>query len=271
MAIRKRNYPRRRVAAKPRRRKTYKRKTTGIKKMVRREIARNTENKTFQYLGTGLDLLPSTSVSFDSNIIPVTPYASYLAINQGTGQGQRIGNKIKIKKLKIDGIMFPLGYNAVSNLTPCPLQIKFWFFLDKEEPNAIPAPAVAADFFQFGSTSIGFQNELFDHTMPVNTNRYRVLTTRTFKVGYSGYTSGVGNQANQGYFSNNDFKMNARLRVDLTKYCVKNINFRDNNTTPTTRGIYMMAQCCYSNGNPITAGTIPAKLEYMLTVDYEDA
>jgi len=270
MAIRKRNYPRRRVAAKPRRRKTYKRKTSGIKKMVRREIARNIENKTFQYLGTGLDILPSTSVSFDSNIIPCYPSAGYLAINQGNGQGQRSGSKIKIKKLKIDGIMFPLAYNAVSNLTPCPVHIKVWFFYDKEEPNAIPAPAAAADFFQFGSTSIGFQNELFDHTMPVNTDRYRVLTTRTFKVGYASYL-GTGAQPQQGNFASNDYKMNARLRVDLTKYCVKNCNFRDNNTTPTTRGIYMMAQACYSNGNPMTAGTIPAKLEYMLTVDYEDA
>lgn len=273
MAPRKK-YPRRRVPYKARTRKTNltrKKSSSALKTMVRREIARNIENKTFQYLGTGLDILPSTSVSFDSNIIPCYPAAGYLAINQGAGQGQRSSNLIKIKKLKIDGIIFALGYNSVSNLTPCPTQIKVWFFYDKEEPNAVPAPAAAADFFQFGSTAIGFQNELFDHTMPVNTDRYRVLTTRTFKVGYSGYTGGTGAQANQGYFSNNDFKMNARLKVDLTKYCVKRCNFRDNNTTPTTRGIYMMAQACYSNGNPITAGTIPAKMEYMLSVEYEDA
>lgn len=273
MAYRKRNYRRRRVVPKARARKSYatrKKSLTGLKKLVRREISRNIENKTFQYLGTGLDILPSNSPGFDANIIPCYPAAGYLAITQGLGQGQRIGNKIKIKKLKIDGVIFPQPYNAVSNLTPCPTQIKVWFFYDKEEVNAVPAPATAADFFQFGSTAIGFQNEFFDHTMPVNTDRYRVLTSRIFKVGYASY-SGTGTQPQQGNFASNDFKLNARLRVDLTKYVVKHCTYRDNNSTPTTRGLYMMLQPVYANGNPITAATIPAKMEYMMTVDYEDA
>lgn len=254
-------------------RKSYARKgrsAASVKAIVRKEIARNIENKTFQYLGTAHDILPSNSVSYDTNIIPCYPSAGYLAINQGSGQGQRSANLIKIKKLKIDGIIFPRAYDPVSNLTPCPVHIKVWFFYDKEEPNAISAPAAAADFFQFGNTAIGFQNELFDHTMPVNTDRYRVLTSRILKVGFSSYL-GTGAQPQQGNFANNDYKLNARLRVDLTKYCVKRCNFRDNNANPTTRGIYMMAQAVYANGNPMTAGTIPARMEYMLTVDYEDA
>jgi len=254
-------------------RKSYARKgrsLVSIKKMIKREISANVETKTQQYLGTSYDLLPSNSPGFDSNIIPCYPASTFLTIASGTGQGARIGNKIKIKNLKIDGVLFPLAYSATSNLTPCPLHIKIWFFYDKEEPNALPAPNAANDFFQFGNGSIGFQNELFDHTMPVNTDRYRVLTSRIYKLGYASY-QGTGAQPQQGNFSNNDFKLNCRVRVNLTKYCVKNCVFRDGNTTPTTRGIYMMAQPVYANGNPMTSGTIPARMEYMLTVDYEDA
>lgn len=241
-----------------------------IKSMIKRELSRNIENKTFQYLGTGHDILPCTSPGFDGQIIPVAPSATYLQIQQGLGQGSRIGNKIKIKNLKMDGVLFPLGYNAVSNLTPAPIQVKMWVFYDKEEPNALPTPQGSADFLQFGSSALALQNELFDHTMPVNLDRYRVLTTRTYKLGYASY-GGTGAQPQQGNFANNDFKLNCRVRVNLTKYAIKTVLFRDNNSNPTTRGLYVMFEPVYANGNPIGSTQIPARFEYMLTVDYEDA
>lgn len=241
-----------------------------VSKIVKREIAKNVENKTVQYLGTSHDILPSSSPGFDGQILPITPNAGYLVISQGAGQGGRIGNRIKIKNLKISGVVFPLQYNATTNPTPAPVQIKFWFFYDKEEPQTVPTPSAAGDFFQFGNSSITFQNELFDHSMPINTDRYRVLTTRTVKLGYAQYT-GTGALPQQGNLANNDFKLNCRLNVNLTKYCVKNVVYRDTASTPTTRGIYMMAQPVYANGAPIASTAIPARLEYMMTCVYEDA
>lgn len=272
MAPRKK-YPARRVPYKARTRKSNiarKKTATGLKKLVRNEIARSVENKTFQYLGTSYDILPSNSPGFDANIIPCYCAPSYLAISQGTGQGNRIGNSIKIKKLKVSGILFPRPYSSTVNPTPAPVQIKFWFFYNKEQPNSVPTPATSADFFQFGSTAIGFQNEFFDHTMPINTDKYRVLTTRTVKLGYASY-NGTGSAPNQGGFSNNDFRLNAKLDVDLTKYCVKNCKFRDNNTLPTTRGIYMMAQPIFADGSAMASTVISSRMEYMMSVVYEDA
>lgn len=273
MVARKRNYPRRRVAAKTRTRKTAprrKKSTYGIKKMVRSEIARNIENKTFQFLGTSHDILPSTSPGFDANIIPCYPAPGYLAINNATGQGNRVGNSIKIKNLSIKGTVFSRPYNSVSNPTPSPVQIKFWFFYDKTAPSSVPTPATSADFFQFGNSALGFQNEFFDHKMPINTDRYRVLTTRTVKVGYSSYT-GTGAQPQSGNFNNNDFRLNANLSVNLTKHCIKNCKFRDNNALPTSRGIYMVCQPIYADGSAMASSTIPARMEYMMSVVYEDA
>lgn len=254
-------------------RKSYARKTrspVSIKKMIRKEIARNVENKTFQYLGTSYDIIPSSSPGFDANIIPCYPAPSYLQISQGSGQGNRISNLIKIKNLSIKGVLFPRPYNATTNATPSPVQIKFWFFYDKTQPNSVPTPATSADFFQFGNTSIGFQNEFFDHKMPINTDRYRVLTTRTVKVGYSGYT-GTGSQPQSGNFNNNDFRLNANLSVNLTKVCIKHCKFRDVSTLPTSRGIYMMAQPIYADGSAMALATIPVRMEYMMSVVYEDA
>lgn len=272
MALRKK-YPNRRLPYKARTRKTNaarKRTTTGLKKMVRREIARNIENKNTQYLGTSKDIIPSNSPGFDGNIFPVTPHGSYLQINWGNTPSSRVGNKIKIKNLKMGGVIFPLSYNSVSNVTPCPCQVKVWFFYDKTDGTAIPTPQGSADFLQYGSSSLALQNNLFDHSMPINTDRYRVLTTRTFKVGYSTYL-GTGAQPQQGNFSNNDFKLNTKFNINLTKYCIKNLTYRDNVSTPTQRGIYCMFQPIYANGNPMSASTIPVRAEFMLDCTYEDA
>jgi len=241
-----------------------------LKKTIQKEISKSVENKTFQYLGTSYDILPSTSPGFDANIIPCYPAPSYLSIAQGTGQGNRIGNSIKIKDLSVKGVVFPRPYNATTNPSPSPVQIKFWFFYDKTAPNSVPSPAASADFFQFGSSSIGFQNEFFDHKMPINTDRYRVLTTRTIKVGYAGY-SGTGAAPQQGNFNNNDFRLNANLNVNLTKFCVKNCKFRDTSVLPTTRGVYMLAQPIYADGSAMGLNTIPCKMEFMMSCVYEDA
>jgi len=275
--VNRKNYPKRRVPYKTRARKTTaarKTKSITIKKMVRREIARNIENKTVQYLGDGYTIIPvSNAAGFDANIIPCYPASGYLQINQGVGQGERCANHVKIKNLKIEGIVYPRGYSASNNTTPTPTQIKFYFFYDREEPQAIPSPQISADILQFGNSVLPFQNNLFDHSMPINKDRYRVLTTRTVKVGYSEYggSGATGSIPLQGNLTNNDFKLNAKLSVNLTKYCVKNCNFRDNSSTPTTRGIYMMAVPEWANGLPIPSTQIPCSMDYMMTCSYEDA
>lgn len=276
MAIRRRRVYKRRVA--PKRRRVYKKraaaKKTTIKRIVKREIARNVENKTFQVFDDNFDVLPSNSPGFDANIIPVTPFSgAYLTISQGLGQGQRIGNKIKVKKLTFKAIVYPKAYNASTNPTPAPVQIKFWFFYDKEEPQSVPTPMGSGDFLQFGNTSLPLGNRLFDHMAPVNTDRYRVLTTRTVKVGYAEYggTGATGSLPLQGNQSNNDFKLNARVSVDLMPYIVKEVTFRDAATAPTTRGVFMMCQAVYANGAAMASTTIPAEMNWMQDIEFEDA
>lgn len=273
-------YNNRKISRRPRRKivrkRVYRKKTSAvaIKSMIKREISRNIEKKTYQYLENNFLTYPvSNAAAFDANIVPCYPSSGFLQIDQSLGQGGRVGNRIKIKNLRIEGVLYPRGYSATNNTTPTPTTVKFYFFYDKEEPQAIPTPQVSADILQFGSSTIAFQNTLFDHAMPINKDRYRLLTTRTLKVGWAEYggTGATGSQPLQGNLTNNDFKLNAKLKVNLTKYCVKNCVFRDNASNPTTRGIYMMAVPQWANGTSIPSTQIPARMSYMMTVDYEDA
>lgn len=267
------------------RRKTFKRKYAkrrrngvkrpAIKKMIRREISRNNENKTAQYYNFDTRLYIPGNANFpNDNIFPIGIDPGAIVINQGTGQGQRVGNQIKMKKLMFKGTVVPLPYDATFNANPQPVQLKMWIFYQKTTPTAVPNPMAGPGFFQNGSVDKGFQNDLVDMWSPVNTDVYRVLTTRTFKLGYADYSGtaqNTGNNAAAQSFSNNDFKLNANFSINLSKYYPQRVKFNDNTAVPTTRGLFCMCQYVASTGAPLPTSAYMLNIQYMLTCQYEDA
>jgi len=257
-------------------RKTYTRKVTKPLKMaIRREIARNVENKQSQYYNYDTRLYIPGNANFpNDNIFPVGVDPGSLVISQGTGQGQRIGNEIKTKKLMFKGTIHPLPYDATFNANPRPLQVKMYIFYQKDTPTAVPNPMAGPGFFQNGSVTKGFQNDLVDMWSPVNTDAYRILTTRTFKLGFADYSGTVQNASvRDGYqsFTNNEFRLNANFSVDLTKYYPQRVKFNDNTTVPTTRGLFCMFQYVDAGGGVLPTTAYMCNVQYMLDYQYEDA
>lgn len=245
---------------------TYKK--VSLNKIIDKRIAVKTENKSVQYWNTGFGVVPSVNAGWASSQIPMTPYPGYLVINQGVGAGGRVGNQILIKKLTFSGNLYQLPYNGTSNPTPFPFHVKFWFYYDKTDPNIIPAPQT--DFLQNGSSSRGMFNDLVDLWAPVNTDKYRVLLTKQFKIGYAQNT-GTGSVVGQAYGANNDYKYNHHFNIDLTKYIVKNVKFNDNTAQPSARGLFLLTTVVQANGTPYSASVIPCQMQYVLNCEYEDA
>ena len=106
---------------------------------------------------------------------------------------------------------------------------------------------------------------------PVNTDRYKVLATKTFKLGYSYYAGSNGALPNSGNFSNNDFKLNANFSFDLTKHYPKNVVFDDATTVPSTRGLFCMIQYVAANGGALPTTNYSVGSQWMLDYHYEDA
>lgn len=239
-----------------------------VKTFVKRAIDRNVENKTKNYFNTGALIYPSSSANMVASIVPVSPYASYLEMSQGTGQGNRVGNAIYIKRLWLKGTIFPRPYDATSNPSPEPSRVIFWFFYDKTATTTIPAPG--SDFLQQGNSTVALQNQLSDCWCPINTDKYRLLAKRVFKLGFAN-NGGTGNSAANQSFANNDFKLNHDFTINLTDKCIRKVRYNDNNTTPSTRGLYWMYTVVSSTGGGYGASRIPAEMEYSLNVSYEDA
>lgn len=255
--------------------KTYKRKSyakkarkvTPLKRMIRREISRNIENKGQQAFNFNRSIYSSSNANFPDNVIELGPSNS-LQIAQGTGRSNRIGNKIKTKKLVWKGDICMNPYDATTNTNPIPQMVKLVIFYDRVDPTALPA--ISTNFFQNGNSNTGFNNDLVDMWRPFNTERYRILATKTFKVGFA-TNMGTGTVPGfQGYTSN-DYKMTNTFSFDLTKFYPKIVTFDENNVIPNSRGLFAAFYCAAGSGQTNSGNWIPCSMQWMQDYVFEDA
>lgn len=261
-----------RKAFKPRRR-FFKRKGITTKKaitrIVKRVVARNEENKSKEYVNTR-QILPYAG-NQDANVIPLSPYASYLDITQGTADGSRIGNRIKIKHASITFTLWPYPYSSSLNAVPIPQDIQFYIFYDRQNDTEVPVPSSNGDFYQNNGSTSTFTGTLTDLTRWVNQDRYRVVYRRRFKLGFA-QNAASGADANNANWSNNDYKLNImNFKVNYTKWLVKNVKYNDNNATPTTRGLFCMWISVPCNGSTWGSTQLPSTVTMQTRVTYEDA
>lgn len=239
-----------------------------VRRIAKKVVSAQAENKTVQFFTTNQRIYPSGSASFGSSIFPVSPYTGYLEIPQGVGQGNRIGNKIKVKSIRFKGTLWPRPYDPTDNPNPVPCQIVFWFFINRSTPNATPTSVTG--FLQDGDSSRNLSGQLSDLMSRVNNDQYKFLGRRIFKIGYSAY-EGTGIQPAFQAYNNNDFKLNQKFNIDITKMAIKNCIYNDDvSNSPRSRGVFCMAQAIAADGSILPNNTSPVNMAYELTCSYED-
>lgn len=261
-------------------RKGVKKPSKSLVKVVKRQISLGRENKMRQSAGSYF-ILPVSSSSYQTNcIIPLTPYYEAglssginLDIVQGTGVGARIGNRIQTKSGYLRAVIFPLSYSATTNPTPGPLNVTMWIFRLKSgltDSTGQVLSTLQNNFFKNQNSASGFANTLADQVGVVNPDTINLLYRKTFKIGYATY-SGTGNQANFQSFANNEYKYNAHIRMNVTKYLRKNIRYLDNNAQPQTSTTWMCFTLNYASGSTMTSTTQACQFEFEYDYRYEDA
>lgn len=246
-----------------------------VKAAIRYEIKREVEVKSRQtYYGqTGLYGPASATVNATNNLV-VCPSGTACDVVQGTGEGARIGNQIRTRRLIHRGILIPNPYNATDNPDPGPLEVRMVYYRQRNDPSQLPGTPFS-DFFQFNSTTNAVPDSLSAQIEVINTDKYQVFTQRYFKVGYA--LSGPTNVSVSGTGmpgvaqANNDFKLNSKFRVDLTKYLPKVVRYNDNNADPTSAGIYCLIIVSRADGTAIGNAAIPLDICHTLDFQYEDA
>jgi len=281
-------YARKRVAAKkPGAKRAYKSKRTykrpnSFAKRVQSVIKSTAETKSIQFFQDKIpvsDYLTGAYLGSPNQMLtlPLTPDSFITPISLGTSSQQRIGNKIMISKVTLRGMITPRTYQTTntdespSNNAPSPFLFKMWIGYQKdnafcEVSNALP------NFFQEGLTSANPTGTLMDTFRKVNTDKYRVVKTRTYKVGPQSIvtTQNAPVAPNNQNYGNNDFKFCQSFSFDVTKYCVKTLKYNDTNNQPNARGLYWWMEAIDPTGVNFTAGRFPAEINYEINIEYKD-
>jgi len=249
-----------------RKRAPLKKRPTFAKKVMA-VVSKMAENKIAVFRLSNNGLAHYNNSTWDLRVVPCTPFTSFLTVQQGVAQSSRIGNQIRVKKLKMSGVIRPAIQNATLNATPTPCIIRLFWVTRKDNPNAVVTDL--SDFLQYGSTSEAPSGNLVDLTRPVNRDEWTVHATRTFKLGYAD-NAGTGATPGAQNFANNDFKSLIMFSVDLTKASNKIMRFDDTSVIPTGKVIYCIPLVYRCNNNVYDSDDVPAYMDYTLEMEYED-
>jgi len=259
-------------------RKSYARKVkkAPLRRSIRRVVQGMAEKKSAQVYVATRSILgagdTASAANFDASIRQVGPGdAGFGAIptSQNAQQNGRIGNKIKIISCVLKGTVHATPYNVTTNPQPLPMYVKMTLFYNKESPNFVPSPATDADIFQLGNGAAGFTNTQTDLWAPYNTDMYRILATKTMKIGWAGNTAS-GALPTYANIANNDFKLSVPYSWNIAKYMPRNVRYNDNTTIPTSRHTWLMVQAVYANSVVVGNGIVPAAFSMMQSMRYTD-
>jgi len=245
------------------------RRGKGLKSVVAKAIHRIEEKKESNIYSLNTNLPPVNNAGWTASSIRLSPGTGGFSIPQGTGQGTRIGNKIRVSKAWVKGVIHPLPYDAGTNPNPLPQEVRMLIFKDKFKSTEQPA-AVALDLFQQGSTSIGPQNDLVDTILDPNRDRYQIYHDQVLKVGYAS-ANGTGGVPGQQFSANNDFSYNVKYSVDITNFLPKNIIYNDADADPMSDGLWMIFLPVAANGLSLTASTVNLTQAWTANLEFTDA
>lgn len=194
------------------------------------------ENKEARFATEGLLYNYMGTAPWENNNIYDVNNQIGTSITQGTGQGQRVGNKIRLKKYNLKYRFWPGPAN------PNNLFIKMWVLTDRQNPTtqsrgSVNTAALSGPWFNQGSSSTGMTGKVFDVMLPMDTDRWRVYKTCMWKIGVSSNP-----QATVTGLGNNDFSYSGSLNINLTKYMPKIIRFRDTETTVQSKQLFVVFQ-----------------------------
>lgn len=226
--------------------------TPSIRTFVRKAIEKQAEKK---HCVTYASNQPITTAA------ATTPFGLYLSpvIAQGGGDGQRIGNRIKLLSSHLKIAINLLPYNATTNPLPPPLYVRVMVVtFIRQNTNLASVTDADTALFEVNSGTVGCQGTVLDTTLPINDQSYKVWYDKVVKLGSTG-TSATTPVSSGAYFDMSE--MSCLLEIPINNlgtyvYADTTSNVPRNKNTflflqPVTAdgqagGGYVMAECHYT-------------------------
>ena len=240
-----------------------------VSSLVKSYMGRLGETKSFQVTNGSTGVYPYSAAGTlfaDNNVIELGPNSAQ-PLTQGTGNSDRIGNKIRVKKATLQIILYPNGYDNVSNPFPRPQDVRLMIVHAKNNPTDV---VVSSTYFDANNSTTSPADNLFDMIRPINKDDYVVSVDRRVKVG-NAINEGTGFVMTDAYFSNNDYKYNQLITWDITSAFPTNITFNDTSAIPTSFQPTLVAMTALATGDTSGAATIPVTMWSNCILEYTDA
>jgi len=237
-----------------------------LKNEVKSIVNRLSETKDISR-AAGFDIVNYTGTGWSTiNLFPISPYGGFQQINQGSGQADRIGNKIRVVSGNIKMMIWAKPYNGSFNATPQPCNVIIWIYSVK---NNTVRPNNMTDFFQSGNVDADPTGSLLDICRSVNKDKFVLHKRVVKKIGFA-QNDGTGQVVASQYYSNNDFHLNAQVNIDTTKYLPKTIEWNDTTTDPSSRLLMFAIEVVWSDGTVMPTNYIPTACYFENTIKYKD-
>lgn len=228
-------------------------KKSGLRRLVRREVARMAENKTTEVNLASIPVYQGITTS-------TAVYSLIPNISQGTTQATRIGNRIRIRKATLRMSI------TINNLgaTSAPTYVDLYIFKYKPQKGyssgALPSTAMD-NFLQSGSTSIPYTGGISDYLRPVNKDLFDVkFKKRMCMFNPQNGTTQVASTAS--------LNPNRFFTLDITKFYKKVLEYNDNTSVPTNDALWIALGSTQCDGT-IFFVTI-ATYNCLVNLEFED-
>lgn len=245
------------------------------KSYVKRLISANEELKHASYY-VQQGLVGFSAGGFSSlNVNVISPYPGLCQINQGSGQGDRLGNRIKIKKALLKFQICEVAYDATLNNEPCPIDIRLVIFNTKSNYpfGSALMGTLLSQFFQNGDSTSTITSLPSDIMKPLNKDSMVVFHDKFYKLGPAVLSANTAHQAGYDNFANNDYRLQVSDEIDVTAAMAKFCSWNDTVTIPTSKYLYaVFLPSKYTPGiSTFGANEVPMVQTLGIDIDFQDA
>nr|WAE42925.1 MAG: capsid protein [Cressdnaviricota sp.] len=234
-----------------------------IKNYVKRELHREVENKEYVYYTYNQPII-TANASY-----PTTEYHLLPVLVNGTGTAQRIGDKIRILRATMSGVISLLPYNIATNPYVGPVMVKMFIcsYIPNHEPLVVNTNANQY-FFNAGGSYASFQGDVLDMDLPINKQQWKLHKTKIFTLGVSSPSTSTATNTN--FYDNRNSSV--KYRINYTKYCKKQLMYPDATSSFAQNDmLYCIFQAVYPDGTVSSSASRLAEYSMVNHVYYEDA
>lgn len=226
------NKKRRAGYRKKQQRKKYNRSSPvkSIRSIAKQVVHEMTENKKMTPL-VGLGLRVDQSLSSSSQAVNLSP-----ALVQGVGQGDRIGNRVRVMKSKL---ILQLVANQLTTSGPNPGPNYFDIYLYRYKPSNEQTDVNLTKFLQFGNTAVPYDGgpAPYSGLLDVNSDLFTRRIHKRVKLWNPAPGSSTDNAPDYAWAS--PCQMGTNMVIDTTKMLKKVLKYNDNTQLPTNDNLFL--------------------------------